>query len=399
MPTAHSTCTAFTARLLAGLDRAPVNAVCSPLSVQVALTMAGLGAAGTTREQLEQVLGADAEELARTAQELRELLAAVGEQERSRGNASGPEPARASLVGGAWAHQGLAVRPEYRELLADRFGSALGELDLTDDTAREAGRREINDWVAARTDGLIEDLVPAGALTARERLVLVSALHLRAAWPTPLTRAPGAFTTAGGEVRELEMLRGTGAGWYEDEHCRATALPTAGGELALAVIAPTVGVPEVLEAWADAAERPADDGTGGPAEAGSGLAALLASLAVSHERVELTLPGVDVAWEEELNGPLQQLGLTEPFTPGADFSGVAEGADWFLSLVLHKAVMTIDEHGMEAAAATALLTRLSAPAPPRRRLVVDAPFLLVAYETRALAPLVAGWIGDPALTR
>ena len=42
--------------------------------------------------------------------------------------------------------------------------------------------------------------------------------------------------------------------------------------------------------------------------------------------------------------------MTEAFSPCADFTGIAEAADWFLSLVLQKAVLTVDEHGMEAAA-------------------------------------------------
>lgn len=396
MPTSStaSAVTSFTARLLAQLDRTPRNVICSPLSAQVALTMAALGAEGSTRTQFEDVLGGGIEDLADSAQTLRALLDEVGEEGRSRGNASAPEPARASLVGGAWAQQGVAVREDYRRRLADRFGSGLGELDLSEPAALEAGRREINDWVAAQTGGLVQELIPAGALTARDRLVLVSALHVRAAWPAPLTPVPGTFTTADGERRDLELLRGTATGWYEDETCRATALNSAGGEVSLAVIQPVVGLEEVLEAWSAAAE-PA---SGSPADSASprGLATLLTGLADSTERVDLSLPGLDVSWDEELNGPLQRLGLTDAFGGAADFSGIAEGADWFLSLVLQKAVLRLDEHGMEAAAATALMTRLSAAAPPQRELVIDSPFLLVVSETATGAPLLAGWIGGPA---
>ena len=57
----------FAAHLLAGIDREPVNAVCSPLSAQTVLTMAALGAAGDTRAQMEEVLGGTVDELATTA--------------------------------------------------------------------------------------------------------------------------------------------------------------------------------------------------------------------------------------------------------------------------------------------------------------------------------------------
>ena len=399
--------TAFTARLLASIDRRPANAVCSPLSAQVALTMAGLGARGATRQQMEQELGGDMEQLARTAAQLREVLAAVGEEARAREPGRGPEPARASLVGGAWAEQGVTVLPEYRALLEEDFGAALGRLDVREAETREAGRREINAWVEERTDQLIQDLIPPGALTARERLVLVSALHVKAAWPSPLSSAPGTFTTAPGQQREVTMLSGTARGWYEDAHCRATALPTAGGEIALALVQPVVGREDVLDTWAahtaNAAGREpgesAADEHGTHTTPGTGLDAVLDGVAGSHEPVGLTLPALDVSFEEELSAPLRQLGMTAPFGPGADFTGIVEGAHWFISQVLHKAVLTVDEHGMEAAAATALMTRLAAAAPPQRRLVLDAPFLVIAYETTTRTPLVAGWIGDPSRTR
>lgn len=388
--------TAFTARLLASIDRRPANAVCSPLSAQIALTMAGLGARGSTRQQMEQVLGGDMEQLARTATQLREVLAAVGEDARTRESGPGPEPARASLVGGAWAEHDVRVLPEYQELLEKDFGAALGKLDLREAETLEAGRREINAWVQERTHQLIQDLIPPGALTARERLVLVSALHVKAAWPSPLGAAPGTFTTVHGEEREVTMLSGTARGWYEDARCRATALPTAGGEIALALVQPVVGREGVLDAWATSAGEEAGSEPGTP---GAGLDAVLEEVARSHERVGLALPALDVSFEQELSAPLRQLGMTAPFGPGADFTGIAEDADWFISQVLHKAVLTVDEHGMEAAAATALMTRLAAAAPPQRRLVLDAPFLVIAYETTLRTPLLAGWIGDPSLTR
>src|SRR5690606_37090602 len=72
----------FTARMLGAADRSEVNAVLSPLSAQLALTMAGLGAAGTTRAQMEEVLGGSIDDLARSANTLSTVLAAVGDEER-----------------------------------------------------------------------------------------------------------------------------------------------------------------------------------------------------------------------------------------------------------------------------------------------------------------------------
>ena len=383
----------FTARLLAAIDREPVNAVCSPLSAQIALAMIGLGAAGATRTQMEEVLGAPMEDLAQGANTLDQVLAGVGEQEREDPQDGDPEAARASLANATWIQEGFEVSESFLEDLATSFGSGLYEADFADEGEREQARTEINDWVLEQTNDLIEELIPQGVLSPDTRLVLVNALHLKAAWQSTLTLSGGRFTTADGEELSAEMLTGTSQGWYEDDLVRATSLSTYGGELALALIQPVQDVPTVIDGWAGAA------GARGGGDPEAGIAALLSGLQEDSEGTQLTVPAFDIDWEQELEDPLQQLGMVDAFTGSSDFSGVTAEASLMITNVLQKAVITIDEEGMEAAAATAVVVgETSAPVIPNE-LILDAPFLFVAYETTTLAPLVLGWIGDPTQTR
>jgi serine protease inhibitor len=377
----------FTARLLGAIDRTPVNAVCSPLSAQVALTMIGMGAAGDTRAQLEDVLGGSMDELAATANTLSTVLASVGEEERAADDDEAPEPARASLVTATWLQEGMEVHQQFLEDLATWFGSGIFEADFIDAAAREEAREDINGWVAESTDDLIEELVPPEILSRDTRLVLVSALHLKAAWPEPLTALGGSFTTAQGEERSCEMLTGIARAWYEDESCRATSLPTYGDDLALALVQPTGDVDAVLDAWALAS----DDGR-------AGLAALLAGLETAEATIQLTVPALDIGWEDSLVGVLEELGITVAFGDGADFSGVTRQEQLHIGEVLQKAVLRIDEEGMEAAAATAAVADTVSAEIPEQELVLDSPFLVVAYERSTATPLVAGWVGDPTQT-
>ncbi|WP_114853410.1 serpin family protein [Brachybacterium sp. YJGR34] len=378
----------FTARLLGAVNRSAVNVVCSPLSAQIALTMAGLGAAGDTRAQMEDVLGGTVEDLAQHANTLSAVLAGVGDEEREEPDEDAPEPPVASLVNGTWLQEGLEVEEAYLEGLATFFGSGVRTIDFEDDAAREEGREAINTWVADSTADLIEELVPEGVLRAVTRLVLVNALHLKAAWPQELTPVDGTFTTAAGEEVAVPMLSGITHRWYEDELCRATALNTYGDDLALAVVQPAADVGTVLDAWAQSAEDPA-----------AGLGALLAGLSATGSTTQLTLPGVDIGWNAELNELLQGLGMTDAFTGEADFSGITEQIDLVISSVLQKAVLTVDQEGMEAAAATAVAVNAVSGVIGEHELVLDAPFLVVAFETSTLAPLVVGWVGDPTQTR
>ncbi|GAA1491270.1 serpin family protein [Brachybacterium sacelli] len=377
----------FSARMLAAIDRADVNAVCSPLSAQIVLTMIGLGAAGDTRAQMEETLGGGMDELAQAANTLTAVLAAVGDEEREDRDDEAPEPAAVSLVNGLWLQQGMTVRDSYLEDLGRYFGSGVFEADFTDDAEREQARVRINDWAAEATQDLIQDLVPQDVLDADSRLVLVNALHLKAAWHKTLSRTTGTFTTADGSALSTELLSGSTPRWYEDDLCRATALETYGDDLSLALVQPTRDLDTVLDAWSELAD---DDR--------AGLGALLTGLEASEESTKLTLPGFDIAWDAPLTPVLDQLGMTEALSEDADLSGITGEEDLFITHVLQKAVITVDDEGMEAAAATAAAVGTTSVVIDEHELVLDSPFLVVAYERSTRAPLVLGWIGDPTRT-
>ena len=246
------------------------------------------------------------------------------------------------------------------------------------------GRERINDWVSDATGDLIEELIPESALSDATRMVLVNALHLKAAWSNSLSTTGGTSTTSAGEEVSAEMLTGGTSSWYEDDLCRATSVDTYGDDLALALVQPVEDLASVLDAWADAA----DDGA-------SGLAALLAGLESSDAATEVTLPGFDIEWGDSLKHVLQGLGMEDPFTDAADFSGITAQEQLMITDVLQKAVITVDEDGMEAAAATGVIADTTSAQTGQHELILDSPFLVVAYERTTQAPLVAGWIGDP----
>ena len=104
--------------MLGGIDRSEVNTVCSPPSAQIVLTMVGMGVAGDTRAQMEQVLGRTIDELAEAANTLSSVLAVVGDEEREVDAEDAPEPAVASLVNGVWAQEGMELEQAYLEDLA-----------------------------------------------------------------------------------------------------------------------------------------------------------------------------------------------------------------------------------------------------------------------------------------
>ena len=359
--------TTFTARLLPALARRGGNTVCSPLSAQVALTLVALGARGETRTELEHVLGAPTQELTGDVADLGARLAEI------------QDPATARLASGVWTAPSARPRPEYCSEVERELGAAVGELDPSDAAALDRSRARINAWVAERTAGRITELLNEQQLTTQTLMVLVSALHLRGPWPEPLRRDEAAFTLADGTTVTVPMLHGIAGGWYADKHASATALRTRGGALSLVLVRPTTGVDDVLAAWA------ADP---------SALENLLAGVREGQGGVQLAVPPLEVAWGADLTEPLRALGLERTLSPGADLTGMLEGPGG-VGAVVQKAVLSLDEHGMEAAAATAAIALRGAPAPPRHELSLDVPFLLLACEGSTGLPLIAGRIEDP----
>ena len=379
---AHGALVPFTATFLpAALAEAGTpNVVCSPASALIALTMTGLGAAGQTRAQMEQVLGGPMADLAEVSNILRtSMLAIPSRAEEDLENPDMPEPDSAALVNAVWFREGMEVQEPYLDDLSRYFDAGVRTADFVEEGPREEARAAMNGLVEEVTDGMIQDLVPAQALRANTVIVLINALHLQGAWQAPLTETTAPFQAEGGEV-SVPMLKGEAAGWHEDAHGQATMLPTFDEDLGLVLVRPVQGLASLLEAWQ------ADP---------SLLAALLSGVASSEDVVDLTMPALDLASDLSLADALAELGMPDAFSGAADFSGISATTGISLSHVLQKATIVVDAEGMEAAAATAVIGVESAAPAALHALVLDVPYVALAISSATLAPLVVAVVRDP----
>ncbi|XP_059139180.1 leukocyte elastase inhibitor A-like [Physella acuta] len=81
----------------------------------------------------------------------------------------------------------------------------------------------------------------------------------------------------------------------------------------------------------------------------------------------------------------------------ANFSGISGLNDLFLSAVVHKAFVKVNEEGTEAAAATAAVMMMRSMPMPPHEVTVDHPFLFVIRDNRANGNLLfLGQIADPS---
>ena len=365
---------AFGADLYLSLTEKARETVFSPMSVAAALRMALCGARGQTATELA---GALHESPDAAADGLRATSAAVGDVA-----AGGSVTFRAPSI--VWVQSGLPLRSEFTSQLGEAAADAIAQVGFAE--APEAARAEINRVIAEQTAGKITGLLPDSAISSMTRLVLTSAIYLKAAWvdrfPEAATRdAP--FYPDGPDRPSLTvpMMRGTAARAYRHgDGYQAVLLPYQGGRLAMAVVLPD-GPLTTLR----------------PAIAAGGLSDLLAG--TSRYQVTLSLPRFRVEAAFDLVPVLRRLGVRQAFTRQADFSGITAAEQLLISAVAHKAYVDVDEQGTEAAAATALSFRPSAAfrAPPAVTMTVDRPFLFVILHTPTGLPLFVGQVSHPGV--
>jgi len=359
------------------------NAVLSPYSIYTVLAMARAGAKGQTAAQLDAVLGGDAAVQARNVTVLDEAVAAA--------LASGKPPAggdptimdmrpvTVQVANSVWLSPILPVRPSYLDALAAGFGVGMYHIDFATDP--EAARKAINSWVDQRTHELIPELITPRTITKDTVLALVNAVYLSAPWQAPFdpVGAPIRFTAADGSrsnapamSRTEPLVTASGRGWT------SVGIPYRGGGLTMTLVVPD---------------------TGSFAAVRDQLPTVLRTAAAARTSavIALTMPTFKSEQHLSLVPAMKALGVNDIFRWNADLSGVAgRPGDIFASALVHQAVITVDEKGTEAAAATAMLMEpTSAFGGDVRTVTVDRPFFYAIHDTTTGAPLFLGQITDP----
>lgn len=342
------------------------NQFFSPFSISTALWMLDAGAAGDTDAEIRAALHATLPG-ARAHQAFGAMLDSL---ERGRSFDLYTLATANRLFGQA----GVAFQQPFLDITEDAYGAPLQPVDFGADAVDV-----INAWVSDQTDARIPDLLPP--LRADTMLVLVNAIVFKGKWVTVFDRAmtgPAPFTLASGEQVDVTMM----AKW--EVIARASidggvlgVLPFRGGDLSMIVLVPDApgGLP-ALEANLTA----------------ESIAAALAR-ATYAQLTMVRLPRF--AFEAELPLPqtLQALGIRSAFEPGlADLSGIDGTRSLYVQEAIHKAVISVDEDGADAAAGTASGTG-PVSAPPV--LAVDRPFLFLIHDHVTGSILFLGRVDDP----
>jgi serpin B len=367
----------FAFNLYQALKEEEGNLFYSPYSISLALAMTYAGARGETEQQMADTLS-----FSLPQDELHPVFNALALELDSRGEgAQGKdgEGFRLNIINAIWGQRDYTFLDEFLDLLATDYGAGLRVLDFIG--APEESRVIINDWVAEQTEDRIENLIPQGLINTMTRLVLTNAIYFNAAWEYPFEEdytSDGVFHPLDGSEVTVPMMHQTESfGYTEGDGYQAVELPYDGGELSMVILLPAPGQFETFEEALDFEQANAIIN------------------ALGRKEVVLTMPKFEFESEFSLGETLAALGMPVAFSGNADFSGMTGTRDLYIADVVHKAFVSVDEAGTEAAAATAVVMEMSAM-PETVEVTIDRPFIFLIRDIETGAILVVGRTLNPA---
>jgi len=297
----------------------------------------------------------------------------------SHGDSADEDGFQLHIANAIWGQEEYKFLPAFLDTLAENYGAGLRTLDFVNQT--ETARRTINDWVSDQTEEKIQDLIPEGALNPLVRLVLTNAIYFNGKWVLPFEEHKThdePFTLLDGSKVSVPMMSQTKTFSYaEGDGYQAIELAYRDSNMAMLFVLPEAGRHGEIES-AFSAEF---------------VTALTEDL--SPEQVRLFVPKFSFESEFNLSETLIQMGMPAAFSDSADFSGMTGNRDLFISKVLHKAFVAVDEEGTEAAAATAVIMELAAAPEQPILMKLDRPFLFLIRDNDTNTILFVGRVLNP----
>jgi len=356
------------------------NTMVSPYSIATALSMLYAGARSTTADEIADVLHLSVDDgtlhAARNA-----LDAALAQTPAPQGEDDTRAPFAIRPANSSWGQSGYPFLEEYLAVLATNYGAGLHAIDFA--SGPEAARQTINDWVEDATEDRIADLLTEGAIDVFTTLVLVNAIWFEANWAStfdPEMTEPGPFTLADGTIVTVPLMhQSIRTGYAETDTVEAVRLPYA-GDAAMVVVLPKAGSPAELVATLEPADL---------------------EFSWSDSMVALTLPSFEFEADIPLTDVLKEMGMNAAFVAPssgsdneADLTGISAIRELYVTDVLHKTFIALDENGTEAAAATAVIVgRTSLPEPAT--FTANRPFLFFIEHVPTGEMLFLGQVMDP----
>ena len=284
------------------------------------------------------------------------------------------------MANAIWIDQGTFLLTDFRYAIEEQFKSKLGILNFE---MTPNALSTINNWISEQTQGKIPNLLNPNDIDQLTRLVLTNAVYFQGAWVSPFnpkaSNVAPFHPTPETSVNVKMMHQTFFTSYYENGLMQALSLPFTGvtnGDSNLAFLL-------LLPKSADNFSTMIDEFSKSYSEWISSLRPF---------NIALSLPKFTFSSRYDLQKPLQDLGMQDPFGSNANFTGIDGMRDLFLNKVVHQAFFALDENGVTAAAATAASMNVTSalPSEPPIQFVADHPFLFLIIDLKSQEIFIHG---------
>ena len=339
------------------------NILISPISIVSALGMVANGANRETLSEMEEVLNSD-------IQGLNDYLKAYTAYLPS------SDKYKVSLANSIWFKddEGLNVNKDFLQTNKDYYDASVYKAAFDKST-----KDDINAWVKEKTNGMIETLLeeapPKDAV-----MYLINALSFDAEWANIYKNTQindGEFTLGNGEKQAVELMSSSEFSYLENETVTGFIKPYKDNKYAFVALLPkeNISMADLLKSIE------AKD-----------LISLLENK--KDKEVNVKIPKFSMEFDTLLNETLQSLGILDAFDEKkADFTSLGKSVDGniYISRVIHKTKIDLDERGTKAGAVTAVdMVTESAPIEEAKKVILDRPFFFMILDTEQNLPLFMG---------
>jgi serpin B len=337
------------------------NSLVSPVSVLLALSMAANGANNNTLTEMETVLGGGIP-IAELNRYLYSYVQGLPSEEKS----------TLHIANSIWFRDGLQVKREFLQTNADYFGAKAYQSAFDETTLKD-----INVWVKTNTKGMIDkilDEIPNEAV-----LYLINAVAFDAEWKKIYSKNEvfnGEFTDIAGTRQTVEFMASSESIYLEDDQAIGFKKPYANDKYSFVALLPNEGV-SIEDHVASLS--------------GAGFLNLLKN--AQETPVLARLPKFSYDYAITMNEVLMAFGMKDAFDGDkADFGKMAAliSGKLYISRVLHKTFIEVDERGTRAGAVTAVEVGSTSVPPPPKEVILDRPFVYAIVDNATNLPIFMG---------
>jgi serpin B len=345
------------------------NTLISPLSIISALSMTANGAEKETLSQMEKVFGADVHSLNEYLYAYQSYLPTADQY-------------KVSLANSIWFKdtESLTVEKEFLQTNKNYYNAEVYKAPFDDST-----KDDINAWVSEKTDGQIKKLLEETP-SQNAVMYLINALSFDAEWLTIYKETSvreGEFTAQDGDKKTLDFMHSTEYGYIELPNAIGFSKPYADDKYSFVALLPDEGL-TVSEFVASI----------------DGKTLMDAIKNQSNDQVYASMPKFAFEYSKELSEILESLGIKDAFDMDvANFSPLGQSSEGniFISRVIHKTKIEVDEKGTKAGAVTAVVMEAgSAPPAEPKTVNLNRPFFFMIVDNELNMPIFMGVLNDAA---